>query len=63
MVARNTDPAPTAGLVCRAGRGRTDRADRARLPGRAAVGRLGSMLIGLVLRPPSGRVRLPQTAY
>src|SRR4029077_15282429 len=52
-------PAPRPGHG-RAGRSRTDRSDRARLPGRPALGRLGSIAHRPRIGPAGGRVRLPQ---
>ena len=59
-------PASSAGRGTgrrRAGRSRTDRADRARMPGRPALGRLGSIAHRRRVGPASSRVRLPQPLY
>jgi len=47
----------------RAGRSGTDRMDRARMPGRPALGRLDRIAYRRRVDPASGRVRLPQPLY
>ena len=52
-------PAPTAGLVAAGLAAVIYRADRARMPGRPALGRLDRIAHRRRVDPASGRVRLP----